>query len=177
MFVKHITKLSSNVFSACAKPSLLKIAQINTVRPLSLTQTTKQNWKLGKLNHVAIAVNDLEKSISMYRDVLGAKVSNPEPQEEHGVYTVFIELGDTKIELLYPLGENSPIEGFLKKNPSGGIHHICLEVSDVYEAMETMKEKGIRVLSKEPKIGAHGKPVVFLHPKDCGGVLTELEQE
>ena len=113
----------------------------------------------------------------MYRDVLGAKVSDPEPQKDHGVYTVFVELGETKIELLYPLGENSPITSFLKKNANGGIHHICLEVTNVYNAMETMKERGIRVLDKEPKIGAHGKPVVFLHPKDCGGVLVELEQE
>merc|ERR1712133_178553 len=99
--------------------------------PLPLASRNTHTWKIGKLNHVAIAVTDLEKSIKMYRDVLGATVSDPEPQEEHGVYTVFVELGETKIELIYPLGENSPIESFLKKNPSGGIHHICLEVSDI----------------------------------------------
>ncbi|XP_065666849.1 ethylmalonyl-CoA/methylmalonyl-CoA epimerase [Hydra vulgaris] len=135
-----------------------------------------QKWNIGKLNHVAIAVHDLPKSMALYRDVFGAKVSNPEPQKEHGVYTVFVELGDTKIELLHPLGENSPIAGFLKKNPAGGIHHICLEVSDIHLAMETVKANNIKVLSDKPKIGAHGKPVVFLHPKDCGGVLIELEQ-
>ncbi|XP_057293669.1 ethylmalonyl-CoA/methylmalonyl-CoA epimerase-like [Hydractinia symbiolongicarpus] len=143
----------------------------------STTTSLPNTWKLGKLNHVAIAVADLKKSTKMYRDVLGAKVSEPEPQHNHGVYTVFVELGDTKIELLYPLGDKSPIESFLKKNPAGGIHHICLNVSDVRKAMKTAKENGIRVLDNEPKIGAHGKPVVFLHPKDCGGVLTELEEE
>ena len=168
---KNLIKLRS-VLQQTLKPSIG-----SSFRHLSLSTSQSNDWKLGKLNHVAIAVNDLDKSIKMYRDVLGAKVSEPAPQEEHGVYTVFVELGETKIELLYPLGENSPIAGFLKKNPSGGIHHVCLEVSDVYKAMETMKEKGIRVLDKQPKIGAHGKPVVFLHPKDCGGVLTELEQE
>jgi len=143
----------------------------------TIHNTSSEKWRIGKLNHVAIAVKDLEGSMKMYRDVLGAKVSDPEPQKDHGVYTVFVELGETKIELLYPLGENSPINGFLEKNANGGIHHICLEVTDVYSAMETMKERGIRVLDKKPKIGAHGKPVVFLHPKDCGGVLVELEQE
>lgn len=146
-------------------------------RFLSVSHLHPEKWKLGKINHVAIAVTDLDKAMDMYRNVLGAKVSEPEPQEEHGVYTVFVELGDTKIELLYPLGEKSPISNFLEKNSNGGIHHICLEVSNVYEAMDTMKEKGVRVLDKEPKIGAHGKPVVFLHPKDCGGVLVELEEQ
>ena len=172
---KNLAKISSVLQQAFLKQSF----STSSFRHLSVSTShnNSHKWKLGKLNHVAIAVNDLDASIKMYRDVLGAKVSEPAPQEAHGVYTVFVELGDTKIELLYPLGENSPIAGFLKKNPSGGIHHVCLEVSDVYKAMETMKEKGIRVLDKQPKIGAHGKPVVFLHPKDCGGVLTELEQE
>ena len=140
------------------------------------TNVSSLKWQLGKLNHVAIAVHDLQKSVALYRDVFGAKVSNPEPQKEHGVSTVFVQLGDTKIELLHPLGENSPITGFLGKNPAGGIHHICLEVSDIHLAMETAKANNIKVLSDKPKIGAHGKPVVFLHPKDCGGVLIELEQ-
>ncbi|KAL5004130.1 hypothetical protein ScPMuIL_017586 [Solemya velum] len=135
------------------------------------------DWKVGKINHVAIAVPDIEKTASMYRDVLKAKVSEKHAQPEHGVYTVFVELGDTKIELLNPMGEKSPIQGFLDKNKSGGMHHICLEVSDIEAAMKDLKAKNIRLLSETAKIGAHGKPVVFLHPKDCNGVLVELEQE
>lgn len=111
------------------------------------------------------------------RDVLGAEVSLPQDLPSHGVTTVFVNLGNTKIELLQPLGERSPIAKFLEKNKDGGIHHICIEVEDVYDAVKNLKaEKKIRVLDPEPKIGAHGKPVVFLHPKDCGGVLVELEQ-
>lgn len=133
-------------------------------------------WKIGKVNHVAIATPDIEKAASLYRDILGAKVSEKHPQEEHGVYTVFVELGDTKVELLSPLGDKSPIQGFLDKNKAGGMHHICLEVSDIKAAMVDLKAKNIRLLSSEAKIGAHGKPVVFLHPKDCNGVLVELEE-
>uniref|UniRef100_A0A1I7ZHS0 Methylmalonyl-CoA epimerase, mitochondrial n=1 Tax=Steinernema glaseri TaxID=37863 RepID=A0A1I7ZHS0_9BILA len=131
---------------------------------------------LGKLNHVAIATPDLEKSAQFYRN-LGAKVSAPTPQPEHGVYTVFVELPNSKIELLSELGETSPIKAFLKKNSNGGIHHICIEVSNIDKAIETVKGLKIRALSESSKIGAHGKPVIFLHPKDCGGVLIELEQE
>ena len=132
---------------------------------------------IGRLNHVAIAVNDLEKSAALYRDTLGAKVSAPQPEPNHGVTVVFIELPNTKIELLYPLGENSPIAGFLEKNPAGGIHHICYEVDDILAARDRLKAAGARVLgSGEPKIGAHGKPVLFLHPKDFNGCLVELEQ-
>lgn len=170
--------MAKNVLKVTQSMSVLLRPRLQSAkRFLSTPSLLPDKWKLGKINHVAIAVTDLEKSIDMYRNVLGAKVSEPEPQEEHGVYTVFVELGETKIELLYPLGKNSPISNFLEKNKNGGIHHICLEVSDVYEAMAMMKEKGVRVLDKQPKIGAHGKPVVFLHPKDCGGVLVELEQE
>lgn len=133
-------------------------------------------WSLGRLNHVAIATADLDKATALYRDVLGAKVSPSTPLPEHGVYTVFVELGNTKLELLYPLGENSPIKGFLEKNKAGGIHHVCIEVDNIEAAMSHLKSKKIRCLSEEPKIGAHGKPVVFLHPKDCAGVLIELEQ-
>ncbi|GAB6023002.1 hypothetical protein CHUAL_007094 [Chamberlinius hualienensis] len=133
-------------------------------------------WSLGKLNHVAIATPDLEKSTQFYRDILGAKVSQPVPLPEHGVITVFVELDNTKLELLLPLGENSPIKKFLETNKRGGIHHICLEVDDIKSAMEFVKKNNIECLSKEPKIGAHGKPVVFLHPRDCSGVLVELEQ-
>ncbi|ESP00342.1 hypothetical protein LOTGIDRAFT_140877, partial [Lottia gigantea] len=133
-------------------------------------------WKVGKINHVAMAVPNMEKAASMYRDVLGAKVSEKMPQEEHGVYTVFVELGETKIELLHPLGDESPIQNFLDKNKSGGMHHICIEVDNIEEAIKDMKAKNIRTLTPTSKIGAHGKPVIFLHPKDCNGVLVELEE-
>ncbi|MBC7906878.1 MAG: methylmalonyl-CoA epimerase [Rhodospirillaceae bacterium] len=132
---------------------------------------------IGKLNHVAIAVPDLEAATKLYRDTLGAKVSAPVPQPAHGVTVVFVELPNTKVELLYPLGEKSTIAGFLEKNPSGGIHHICYEVADIYAAREQLKAQGARVLGDgEPKIGAHDKPVLFLHPKDFCGTLVELEQ-
>ncbi|NXC32828.1 MCEE protein, partial [Campylorhamphus procurvoides] len=133
-------------------------------------------WKLGRLNHVAIAVPDLGRAQSLYRDVLGAQVSEAVALPEHGVCTVFVELGNTKLELLHPLGDKSPISGFLQKNKAGGMHHICIEVDDIKAAMTELKKKQIRILSEEPKIGAHGKPVIFLHPKDCHGVLVELEQ-
>ncbi|MEO0390219.1 MAG: methylmalonyl-CoA epimerase [Pseudomonadota bacterium] len=132
---------------------------------------------IGRLNHVAIAVPDLEAASAQYRDALGAKVNPPQDEPDHGVTVVFIELPNTKIELLYPLGENSPIAGFLEKNPSGGIHHVCYEVDDIIAARDHLKATGLRVLGNgEPKIGAHGKPVLFLHPKDMNGTLTELEQ-
>lgn len=132
---------------------------------------------IGRLNHVAIAVPDLDAATATYRDVLGAKVSAPVPQTAHGVTVVFVELDNTKIELLHPLGENSPIAGFLAKNASGGIHHVCYEVADIYAARDKLKAEGMRVLGDgEPKIGAHDKPVLFLHPKDFNGALVELEQ-
>ncbi|MES1915451.1 MAG: hypothetical protein MHM6MM_007394 [Cercozoa sp. M6MM] len=131
---------------------------------------------VGRLNHVAIAVPDLEAGTALYRDVLGAKVSEPQDVPEHGVTVVFVELPNTKIELLYPLGEKSPIANFLAKNKAGGIHHVCLEVDDVRVAIDTLVGRGMRVLNEEPKIGAHGNPVTFLHPKDCNGVLVELEE-
>jgi len=132
---------------------------------------------IGRLNHVAIAVPDLEAASNQYKGALGAKVGAPQDEPDHGVTVVFIELPNTKIELLYPLGENSPINGFLEKNPSGGIHHVCYEVDDIIGARDSLVASGLRVLGNgEPKIGAHGKPVIFLHPKDMNGVLTELEQ-
>jgi len=132
---------------------------------------------IGRLNHVAIAVPDLEAAINLYRDALGAEVGPPQNEPEHGVTVVFIKLPNTKIELLYPLGENSPITGFLEKNPSGGIHHVCYEVEDIGAAANQIVQKGARVLGDgHPKIGAHGKPVLFLHPKDFTGTLIELEQ-
>ncbi len=132
---------------------------------------------IGRLNHVAIAVPDLEAAAAQYRDTLGAKVNAPQDEPDHGVTVVFIELPNTKIELLYPLGENSPIRGFLDKNPAGGIHHVCYEVEDILAARDKLKAEGARVLGDgEPKIGAHGNPVLFLHPKDFNGCLVELEQ-
>ncbi|XP_051919338.1 methylmalonyl-CoA epimerase, mitochondrial [Hippocampus zosterae] len=133
-------------------------------------------WNLGKLNHIAIAVPDMDKATALYRDILGATVSEKVPLPEHGVYTVFVELGNTKLELLHPLGDKSPISGFLQKNKAGGMHHICIEVDNINAAIKDLKLKNIRTLSAEPRIGAHGKPVMFLHPKDCDGVLVELEE-
>lgn len=132
---------------------------------------------IGRLNHVAIAVPDLEAAMAGYRDTLGARVGAPQDEPEHGVTVVFVELPNTKIELLHPLGADSPIAGFLAKNPSGGIHHICYEVADILAARDRLRAQGARVLgSGEPKTGAHGKPVLFLHPKDFTGTLVELEQ-
>ena len=132
---------------------------------------------IGRLNHVAIAVPDLDAAVAQYRDTLGANVGAPQDEPDHGVTVVFIELPNTKIELLYPLGEASPIAGFLQKNPSGGIHHMCYEVADIKAARDRLLAAGARVLGNcEPKIGAHGKPVLFLHPKDFNGCLIELEQ-
>ncbi len=132
---------------------------------------------IGRLNHIAIAVKDLAAASAVYRDMLGAKVSAPVPQPEHGVTVVFIELPNTKVELLEPLGANSPIARFLEKNADGGMHHVCYEVDDIVAARDRLKAAGARVLGDgEPRIGAHGKPVLFLHPKDFCGALVELEQ-
>ncbi len=132
---------------------------------------------IGRLNHVAIAVPDLDAAVKQYRDVLGANVSEPLDLPDHGVTTVFVNLPNTKIELLLPLGEDSPIANYLMQNPSGGMHHICYEVEDIMAARDKLVEEGARVLgSGEPKIGAHGKPVLFLHPKDFSGTLVEIEQ-
>ena len=132
---------------------------------------------LGRLNHVAIAVPDLARGTEVYRSMLGAKVSAPQAEPAHGVTVVFVELPNTKIELLEPLGEASPIKAFLEKNPAGGIHHVCYEVADILAARDHLKEQGARVLGDgNPKTGAHGKPVIFLHPKDFNGTLVELEQ-
>ena len=132
---------------------------------------------IGRLNHVAIAVPDLDAAAAQYRETLGAEVGPPQDEPDHGVTVVFITLPNTKIELLCPLGESSPILGFLEKNPSGGIHHMCYEVEDILAARDQLQASGARVLGNgEPKIGAHGKPVLFLHPKDFNGCLIELEQ-
>ncbi len=132
---------------------------------------------IGRLNHVAIAVPDLEAATAVYRDTLGAKVTPATEQPEHGVTVVFIELPNTKIELLEPLGDNSPVRGFLARSPDGGMHHLCYEVADITAARDRLRAAGARVLGDgEPRIGAHGKPVLFLHPKDFSGTLVELEQ-
>ncbi len=133
---------------------------------------------IGRLNHVAIAVPDLERAAATYRDTLGAKVSDPQPLPDHGVTVVFVELPNTRVELLEPLGEASPIARFLEKNPHGGIHHVCYEVEDILAARDRLVSAGMRILGDgEPKIGAHGRPVLFLHPKDLFGTLVELEEE
>ena len=132
---------------------------------------------IGRLNHVAIAVPDLAAAVHTYRKVLGARVSEPQDEPDHGVRVVFVDLPNSKIELLHPLGADSPIRGFLEKNPSGGIHHLCYEVADIAAARDRLVAEGARILGDgEPKIGAHGKPVLFLHPKDFCGTLVELEQ-
>ena len=132
---------------------------------------------IGRLNHVAIAVPDLDAAVARYRDVLGARVTQPKDEPDHGVRVVFVELPNTKVEFLHPLGEGSPIAGFLEKNPAGGIHHVCYEVEDILAARDSLLAAGARVLGGgEPKIGAHGNPVLFLHPKDFTGTLVELEQ-
>lgn len=132
---------------------------------------------LGRLNHVAIAVPDLAAASAIYRDTLGAKLTEPQVLPEHGVTVVFIDVGNTKIELLEPFGDDSPIAAFLAKNPSGGMHHVCYEVPDILAARDRLKGQGARILGDgEPKAGAHGKPVLFLHPKDFNGTLIELEQ-
>ena len=132
---------------------------------------------IGRLNHVAIAVPDLAAAAAQYENSLGATVGPPQDEPDHGVTVVFIELPNTKIELLYPLGEGSPVQAFLDKNPAGGMHHMCFEVEDILAARDKLKSEGARVLGDgDPKIGAHGKPVLFLHPKDFNGCLIELEQ-
>jgi methylmalonyl-CoA/ethylmalonyl-CoA epimerase len=132
---------------------------------------------IGRLNHVAIVVPDLAAAAALYRQALGALVSEPQPLPEHGVTIVFVELPNTKIELLEPLGADSPVRGFLERNPSGGMHHVCYEVEDLRAARDRLQAEGARVLGTgEPSIGAHGKPVLFLHPKDFCGTLIELEE-
>lgn len=132
---------------------------------------------IGKLNHIAIAVPNLAQATEFYHDILGARVSDPLDLPEHGVTTVFVELDNTKLELLYPLGENSPIQNFLNKNAAGGIHHYCLEVEEIDEAIAQANKHNIRILGDgSPKIGAHGKPVIFIHPKDAMGCLVEFEE-
>ena len=132
---------------------------------------------IGKLNHIAIAVPNLLEAANTYKNTLGAKVGAPIKQQEHGVTVIFVDLPNSKLELISPLGESSPIENFLKKNPNGGIHHICFEVRDIQKSIKKLKNEGAQVLGTgKAKIGAHGKPVVFLHPKEFNGTLIELEE-
>ncbi|XP_077419630.1 methylmalonyl-CoA epimerase, mitochondrial [Vanacampus margaritifer] len=171
----------ASAFLKVAVSSLSRYSHLALLRAHSTSSSLHQGipgvlWNLGKLNHIAIAVPDMDKATALYRDVLGATVSEKVPLPEHGVYTVFVELGNTKLELLHPLGEKSPISGFLQKNKAGGMHHICIEVDDINAAIKDLKAKNIRTLAAEPRVGAHGKPVMFLHPKDCDGVLVELEE-
>ncbi|XP_054417938.1 methylmalonyl-CoA epimerase, mitochondrial [Pteronotus mesoamericanus] len=179
----RVLKVAAVVAAAAARAGGL-FPRLQTPLPALRALSTSQSpprvagavWSLGRLNHVAIAVPDLEKARAFYQDVLGAQVSDVVPLPDHGVSVVFVNLGNTKMELLHPLGNDSPIAGFLQKNKAGGMHHICIEVDDIKAAVTDLKEKKVRSLSEEAKIGAHGKPVIFLHPKDCGGVLVELEQ-
>ncbi|XP_064620549.1 methylmalonyl-CoA epimerase, mitochondrial-like [Lineus longissimus] len=164
------------MFRSGLAKKVLQTAPGQSFRNLNTTACSMSAWHLGKLNHVAIAVPDMDKAADKYRD-LGADVSEPHNLPSHGVTTVFVNLGNSKLELLHPFGEKSPIQKFLEKNKNGGIHHICIEVKNIEAAMKDVKAKGIRLLSETTSIGAHGKPVVFLHPKDCNGVLTELEEE
>ncbi|KAJ2416938.1 hypothetical protein GGI10_000582 [Coemansia sp. RSA 2530] len=169
------------VASICRRALVLALprAALSTPHRTLIAAALKDSpaWSLGHLNHVAIAVPDMEQASAFWRDVMNAeKVSESVAIPEHGVYTVFVELGNTKIELLHPYGDKSPIAGFLAKNKSGGIHHICLNVPDIQQALATLRASGVQPLSEEPKTGAHGLPVIFLHPKTCGGVLVELEE-
>ncbi|XP_037001788.2 methylmalonyl-CoA epimerase, mitochondrial [Artibeus jamaicensis] len=178
----RVLKVATVVAAAASVGGLFPRLQtpVPAVRALSTLQSpprvARTVWSLGRLNHVAIAVPDLEDARAFYRDVLGAQVSEVVPLPDHGVSVVFVDLGNTKMELLHPLGSDSPITGFLQKNKAGGMHHVCIEVDNINAAVADLKEKKIRSLSEGAKIGAHGKPVIFLHPKDCGGVLVELEQ-
>ncbi|CAK7294819.1 methylmalonyl-CoA epimerase, mitochondrial [Vulpes vulpes] len=180
----RVLKVAAAAAAAAAAGAVGLFSRLQTpvskVRTFSTSQSSLQVagpvWNLGRLNHIAVAVPDLEKAKAFYKNILGAQISEVVPLPEHGVSVVFVNLGNTKMELLHPLGNDSPIAGFLQKNKAGGMHHICIEVDDINAAVMDLKEKNIRSLSEETKIGAHGKPVIFLHPKDCGGILVELEQ-
>jgi methylmalonyl-CoA/ethylmalonyl-CoA epimerase len=148
---------------------------LTSLRSLS-TREPSDTFQVGRLNHIAIAVPNLDEASARFADVFGAKVSPPQTLPEHGVRVVFVALANTKLELLEPLGDASPIANFLKKNPSGGMHHMCLEVPDIQKAVAHVSATPARLLDPKPKIGAHGTPVVFLHPKDMCGVLTEMEE-
>jgi methylmalonyl-CoA/ethylmalonyl-CoA epimerase len=174
-FILVFSRLLRTTTARCIASSS-QTASLDAQRYSTKAASSPWQLKVGRLNHVAIAVPDLESATRLYADVLGGKCSAPLALPEHGVTTVFVELPNTKIELLHPLGDKSPISNFLAKNAKGGIHHICLEVDDVDRAIADLIAKGIKVLGKESKIGAHGKPVVFLHPADFNGVLIELEK-
>eukprot|EP01129_Flabellula_baltica_P003379 TRINITY_DN13152_c0_g1_i1.p1 TRINITY_DN13152_c0_g1~~TRINITY_DN13152_c0_g1_i1.p1 ORF type:complete len:184 (-),score=43.01 TRINITY_DN13152_c0_g1_i1:21-551(-) len=168
-------------FAQLKSNSLISRSSYTMRRSNVLSRVYRRNksdvMKIGRLNHVAIAVPDLEKATAFYRDVLGGVVTEPHALPDHGVTTVFVKLENSNVELLEPLGENSPIGKYIEKKPAGGMHHICLEVDDIHVALEQLKENNIKPIDPEPKIGAHGKLVVFIHPKFCNGVLVELEQK
>ncbi|CAH8555507.1 unnamed protein product [Schistosoma curassoni] len=155
--------------------SIEMLCKINPVLRSLVRLSGNNSWKITKLNHVAIAVPDLEKAASFYRDILRVEVSEPKPIKEHGVTTVFVRLDNLNIELIQPLGDNSPISKFIESNKNGGLHHLCIEVDNIYNCLKHLKDRNIRTLSAEPKIGASGVPVLFLHPKDTCSVLHELE--
>eukprot|EP00002_Diphylleia_rotans_P016012 TRINITY_DN3108_c0_g1_i1.p2 TRINITY_DN3108_c0_g1~~TRINITY_DN3108_c0_g1_i1.p2 ORF type:complete len:175 (-),score=52.14 TRINITY_DN3108_c0_g1_i1:117-641(-) len=172
-----LLRASTRLFNAKLSKPFVAARAYAGGHPEWIEQTEKPKFSIGRLNHLAIAVPDLEQATNFYKNVMGARVSKPMTLEEHGVVTVFVDLGNTTIELLKPYGEKSPIAKFLEKNTSGGIHHICVEVDDAAKAANQMAENKVRPLNPIPKIGAHGKPVVFLNPKDCNGVLVEFEQK
>ena len=146
--------------------------------PFKVQSPSRSSSQLSGVNHIAIAVPDIRKAVEFYKNVLKAECSEIEAQPDHGVSTVFVNVGGaSKIELITPLGGNSPIDAFLSKNKSGGLHHICVDVDDIEEAVKSLRANNVRTLTETTKIGAHGKPVIFLHPKDCHGVLLELQQK
>lgn len=175
-YTYSVSRLLADAFAKGSKT--ISIPEISSINHRWLSKTPSFHQGVGRLNHIAIAVPDVEKAAERYRSTLGiSKVSIPHSLPEHGVRVVFVELENTKLELLQPLGDDSPISNYLKKNKEGGLHHICLEVPDIHAAIETVSRSNeVRLLNDKPKIGAHGTPVVFLHPKDMNGVLTELEQ-
>lgn len=155
---------------------LLNLLLDFSFRNFSSSSSPSPTWRILRLNHIALATQQTDNAAELFNKIFQLPTSEKQPQPDHGVNTVFVELGNTKLELLDPLGDGSPINGFVKKNPNGGVHHLCFEVDNIEQAVVDLKQKGVRLLSDQTKIGAHGKPVIFIHPKDCCGVLVELEQ-
>lgn len=154
---------------------VFKLTGFSVCRPL-VYHTSVRKWSIVRLNHIAMATPGTEAVASIFRDHFNLEPSEKHAQPDHGVNTVFVDVGNTKLELLDTLGEKSPIEPFLHKNPKGGIHHLCFEVDDIEAAVVDLRSKGVTLIGEKPKLGAHGKPVIFIHPKNCSGVLIELEQ-
>lgn len=165
------------IFRKFASSFLLKASPLFVAPRINLRNfSTAPSWKILRLNHIALGTPSTESAASFYSNKFHLSPSAKVPQPDHGVNTVFVDVGNTKLELLDQLGDKSPIAAFMSKNPAGGIHHLCFEVDNIDAAVEDLKGQGVRLLGDKPKIGAHGKPVIFIHPKDCGGVLIELEQ-